>query len=132
MQTPERQIVHHLTTEVGSIQLSQGENDVRLDVDNRATYVNMSVDRWLLHGVDMSNTMVFVHETDNILVSHVPMESTLERYRNVVSIIVEKDEGDVARRSTINLYIDPKVFKKAVAAMTIETLPPAEEPADEN
>lgn len=121
MTTSERQIIHHLTTQLGAVQVTESDSDVRLDVDNRATFVNLSVDKYNMHNIELCNTMVFVHETDNILVSHTKVDSELPRYRNVVSLIFEKEDGDVMRRSSINLYIDPKKFLEAAQNMETES-----------
>lgn len=125
--TTERQIVHHLTTEVGAIQISESENDVRMDFDNTATHVNMTTDVYRMHGIELARTAVFVHETDNMLVSHLTMDSTVDRYRNVVSLIFENEEGDVSRRTVVHLYVDPNVLKAAIEQMTSEHFRPIEE-----
>lgn len=121
MTSTERQIIHHLTTALGAVQVTESERGVYLDLDNTATDVNVSLQRWRgLH--EVTETAIYCFETPNMQVSWTRFGDEMpEPYRDLVTIRFEQIiEGLQTRSSTFHFYMDPKAFKSAVTKMTEE------------
>lgn len=123
MSNPERQIVHHLTTELGAIQVTETPFDVRMDFDNTATNINMTVDRW--HNRQMIvETVVYAFETPNMSVKYTRLDDTvIEKYRDLVIVSFRDETETETRNSTFYFYVNPEIFRQAVAAMEQEAIP---------
>lgn len=118
----DRQIIHHLTTAVGAVQVTESPHAVYMDFDNTATSVNMHTERWK-RTHEIVETSVYCFETPNMQVTWGKFDDSMpEEYRDLVTVRFEQDIDGQSRYSIFHFYVDPTVFKKAVAGMTEETL----------
>lgn len=117
----DRQIIHHLTTALGAVQVTESERGVYLDFDNTATGVNMHVERWR-GAVEIADTDVYCFETTNLEVSYRNFNEAMpEGYRDLITFRFQQDIEGQVRQSSFYFYMDPTVFKNAVANMVEET-----------
>lgn len=122
MSTSDRQIVHHLTTAVGAVQVTESPHAVYMDYDNTTTSVNFHTERWK-RTHEILETSVYCFETPNMKVSWGRFDDSMpEEYRDLVTIRFEQDIEGQSRYSVFHFYIDPSVFKKAVVGMLEEKL----------
>lgn len=113
------QIVHHITTALGAMQVHETSKTVQLDFVNTTTGVNISVDRYRDEW-EVGTSIVSVLDTPNITVYWTHLEDIDDpKYRNVVSVCFEETVDGTLQTSMVDFYIDPHVFKTAVEAMTI-------------
>lgn len=131
MTVPDRHIIHHLTTALGAVQVTESERGVYLDFDNTTTGVNMHVERWR-GAVEIVDTDIYCFETPNMSVSYRHFDSSMpEEYRNLVTFRFEQEYEGQVRQSSFYFYMDPAVLREAVANMTEETVPPTSSQATE-
>jgi len=132
----DRQIVHHLTTALGAVQVTESQRGVYLDFDNTATGINVHVERWR-SSIEIADTDIYCFETPNMKVTYCRFDDSMpEEYRDLVTFRFEQEIDGQVRQSSFYFYMDPKVFKDAVANMTEEklhtTATGAAEATDEN
>ncbi len=132
----DRQIIHHLTTALGAVQVTESGRGVYFDFDNTATGINMHVQRWR-GTIEIVDTDVYCFETPNMKVTYGRFDDSMpEEYRDLVTFRFEQEIDGQVRESSFYFYMDPTLFKKAVANMTEEklhtTASRAAEATDEN
>lgn len=124
MPAPDRHIIHHLTTALGAVQVTESKRGVYLDLDNTTTGVNIHVERWR-GAAEIVDTDVYCFETPNMKASYRRFDDGMpEEYRDLITLRFEQEIDGQVRESSFYFYMDPTVFKNAVANMTEEMVPP--------
>ncbi len=112
----EPEIVHHLTTPLGIVQVTENDNVVLMSYVNDTTSVDVNTYAGKGTSEGSCGTTVYVFETDNLTVKYAELDETEpgEKYRDVVTLRFRTDW----RETLIHLYLKPEVLKEAVANMT--------------
>lgn len=112
----ETEIVHHLTTPLGIVQVTENDHVVAMSYVNDTTSVDINTYMGVGSSEVSCGTTAYVFETDNLDVKFAQLDENEpgEKYRDVVTLRFRTDY----RETLIHLYLKPEVLKEAVANMT--------------
>ena len=125
----DRNIIHHLTTDLGVVQNYQYKHAQSLCVDNAINAVQIDISMYEHTDTVVQNTAVYVFETDNLTVGYCRLDDdVVEQYRDLVTFTFQADNN---KWSTFNFYMKPEILKEAVANMIDRNAALAKENTDE-
>lgn len=118
MTNKEQVLIHHLTTSLGAIQVTESDYATILAFENTTTGFDVQAYRSLKHD-DVTGTTAWIFNTDNLRVIRTVVEhSEDERYKHLVSLEFRSELGDT---TILHIYMDPDKFKAAVLGMIEST-----------
>lgn len=110
MTNPDQHLIHHLTTALGAIQVTETENSVALYFENTTAGFDFRAFRSFKDTND-ANTTAYVFEVDTLSATYYSEE---DGDANLVTLEFRKADRPT---SVVHIYMKPSDFKKAISNM---------------
>jgi hypothetical protein len=128
MTNQDQVLIHHLTTSLGAIQVTEGSYATILAFENTTAGFDIQAYRSLKHD-DVTGTTAWLFNTGNLRVIHTKRDDMPDDpYQHLVSLEFGSQTGNM---SIIHIYMDPEEFKQAVNNMMESTEIPANKGEEE-